>query len=511
MKLMMKIMSAVAVLMLFSAAYAEFDAGSYLRENVVEHKLPNGITVLMIDRGYSPTLALNIYFKAGSVDEDYNTTGAAHMLEHMFFKGSETYGTTDYPEERKLLGRIEAVGETIDYLKVNNPENVKLPHLEKQLQQLQAEHASYVAHSPYDRIYTELGGVGLNASTSKDVTGYYIQLPSVHLERWAEVESDRFKNPVMREYYPERENVIEERMMRYESRGIGGLFERFLAAAFIAHPYRHPVIGWGSVIPVMSLRDVRDFYSKYYIPSKMVITVVGMQDTDKTYEIIKKYFSDIPEGSEPRETPVREPEQRGERRVTYEFDANPYVIMGWHKPAHPHEDNYAFDVIAEILTGGSASLMQKSFIHERGIALSVDTWNGAPGVRYDNMFTVFGAPRAPHDVADLEDAILEKIEDLKQGVDPEDLERAVNRIETDMVFRLSTNSGLAGLIGRNHTVYGDWRYVSDYVKNIRAVTPDSIQAAAEKYLNRDNLTVAVMIRPDGSDVQDKSDKEENYK
>ena len=272
-----------------------------VEENVRTKTLHNGATVIAYNRGYSPTLALTISFKVGSVDESYRTAGAAHMLEHMLFKGTDKIGTKDYAREKKILDQIEKIGDGIDRLKMSNPADRRISPLEKQLKKLQDEAAKYIVSSPYDSIYTSIGAVGFNASTSRDRTSYYIELPASRLETWAELESERLRNPVMREFYQERRTVVEERLMRYDSKGVESLVERFIATAFMAHPYRHPVIGWASNVGFLSLRDVRAFYNEHYIPSLMTITVVGKQNPDNTIAVVEKYFGTLPARNEKRD------------------------------------------------------------------------------------------------------------------------------------------------------------------------------------------------------------------
>ncbi len=248
----LKVISLTLTILIFIAAGLSAkinDAGTYLKENVKTFKLSNGITLILLNRGYSPTLAFEIAFRVGSVNETYRTAGAAHMLEHMLFKGTDVIGTKDYKKEKVILKKIEAIGETLDKVRILNPDNVRISHLEKELKKLQKEQRKYVVNSPYDMIYTSNGGVGFNASTSKDMTGYYIELPSKKLKLWAKTESERLRKPVLREFYLERNNVIQERLMRYDSKGTGLLFESFIATAFQSHPYRHPIIGWRSNIP----------------------------------------------------------------------------------------------------------------------------------------------------------------------------------------------------------------------------------------------------------------------
>ncbi len=491
-KMLRRALALVMLTIPLSGIGAIRDAGDYLKKNVVTAKLKNGITVVLLDRGYAPVLAFEVAFRVGSVDESYRTAGAAHLLEHMLFKGTERLGTKDYGKERPILGRIEAVGETIDRLKLTDPGNLMLPGLEKELARLQKEHARYVESSPYDAIYTGEGGVGLNASTSRDRTGYYVQLPASKLELWAQVESERLIQPVFREFYLERSNVVQERLMRYDSIGTGLLFETFLAQAFLAHPYRHPIIGWRSNIPYLSLSEVRRFFREYYIPSRMTITIVGRQDVDETLKVVRKYFERIESRPDPAPVSIAEPAPMGERRVAIRFESSPYLIAGWHKPAFPSRDNFTCEVIAELLTGGKSSRLYRSLVIERRIASSVSAWDSAPGSRYGNLFTVFAAPMAPHTPEDLERALYEEMDRFFRDVSAGELRGVVNRIESEMVFGLATNRGLAGTLSYYQTVHGDWRYAATYLDRIRDVSVEDIRAMKDLYFTPPNRTVAIL-------------------
>lgn len=468
------------------------DVGSYFQERVVEKKLPNGITLLMMNRGYSPTLSLRISFRVGSSDESYNTIGAAHILEHMLFKGTETLGTKDYKKEKKILNRIEAIGETLDRLRLEHPESLSIPALEKELEMLQKDHESYTVSSPYDRIYTEIGGIGLNASTSKDMTGYYIQLPAEEIETWAKVESERLKNPVLREYYRERDNIIEERLMRTDSSGNGLLSEAFFAAAYSAHPYRHPVIGWASNIKYMSIHDIRRFYRDYYIPSRMTITIVGKQDVDETYRIVSKYFNDIKTGIDPGEVKILEPVQAGEKRVDVFFRSQPFLILGWKKPAAPDPADLAFDVISTAMGEGKSSRLYRSLVLDKKIASAVYTWNGAPGARYDNMFLVYAAPASGVSTEDLEREILKEISLFRKDVSEGELDRVKSIAESSFMFMMDSNESIAGHLSYYQTILKDWSYISRYTEDLNRVSVEDVQNAIDTYMIEKNRTVGIL-------------------
>ena len=471
---------------------AEIDTSKYLKERVVEKKLKNGITLLMMDRGFSSTLAFHISFRVGSVDESYNTSGAAHILEHMLFKGTSTLGTRDYNKERPILERIEAIGETIDRLRLENPNNGELKKLEAELRELEKQQDEFIISSPYDMLYTSNGGVGFNASTSKDMTGYYIQLPSDKIELWAQIESGRLKNPVFREYYKERDNIIEERLMRYQSGGDGLLYETFFSAAFSAHPYRHPTIGWESNIKYMSINDINRFYNTYYIPSRMTIIIVGKQNTEETYNTIKKYFESIEPKPDPGEVKVIEPEQRGEKRVDVYFKSKPSIMIGWKKPAAPMKDDYVFDIISSALGSGKSSRLYKSLVIDKKMASTVYTWSGAPGSRYGNLFIIYAAPIDGVSIEDLEKEIYSEMDRFRKEIDSSEIDKVFNLAESSYIFSLDSNSGIAWQLSYYQTVFKDWRYMINYLDNLKRISVNDIHTVYDKYIRDNNKTVAVL-------------------
>ena len=471
---------------------SEIDTTEYFKSKVVEKRLKNGIVLLMMDRGFSPTLAFHISFRVGSVDESYNTTGAAHILEHMLFKGTDKLGTKDYAKEKPILDRIEAVGETIDRLRLENPSNGEIPEFEAELKELQIENAKLTTSSPYDMLYTSNGGVMFNASTSRDMTGYYIQLPSDRIELWADTESARLKNPVFREYYSERNNVFEERLMRYQSSGDGLLQEAFFAAAYSAHPYRHPTIGWESNVKYMSINDIKKFYNTYYIPSRMTITIVGKQNPEETYKIIKKYFENLKPRPEPGEIKVIEPEQPGEKRINVYFKSRPSVIMGWKKPTAPSRHDYAFDIISSALGSGRSSRLYKSLVLEKKIASTVYAWNGAPGSRYTNMFMVYAAPVDGVSAETLEKEIYSQMQIFRNEVNTAEIDKVKNLAKSSFIFMLDNNDGIAGQLSYFQTVFRDWRYIADYLGNLNKVSIDEIKDSFDRYINDRNRTVGIL-------------------
>jgi len=278
--------------------------------------------------------------------------------------------------------------------------------------------------------------------------------------------------------------------MRTESDGSGLLFEKFLAAAFVAHPYRHPTIGWASGIPHLAISDVRNFYRKHYIPSRMTITIVGRQNTDQTYGVIKKYFESMKAVPETQPVAIKEPEQRGETRFDLYFESSPELVIGWHKPAFPSRDDVACDVMARILGTGRSSRLYKSLVLEKKIAASVDVWNGTPGERYDNLFIIHAEPATGVTVENLEKAIYAELGKMN-NVSADELARIRNSIESEMVFGLSSNEGLASLLSYYQTLTGDWSSVVQYLDAVRSITPGDV-ARVSTYLSPGKRTVGIL-------------------
>jgi len=469
--------------------------GFDLGKKVVKAKLKNGLTVLMLDRHVSPTVALYIRHLVGAVDETKGESGAAHLLEHMMFKGTTTIGTKNYSAEKILLEQIERAGFALDKekRKAKKADPVIIKTLSSQLKKLQTQHKQYFIANEIDRLYTENGGLDMNASTGQDVTTYNVSLPANKIELWARIETDRLLNPVFREFYTERDVVMEERRQRVESDPDGKLYEQFISTAYKTHPYGRPIIGWTEDLANLSPNSLRKIFAKYNAPEKIVIAVVGDINPADTLKLINKYFGRIPASPELKNTITAEPLQTEERRVSLIFDANPMMIMGFHKPTAPAYDDYVFDVLETILTKGRTSRMYNLLVTEMQIAESVSASNGMPGTRYPNLFTISAKPRHPHTNAELEVIILKEIEKLKtEPISDAELAKAKNQLKMGYIQSLDSNTELASTLSYYEVLLGDFRYFSNYLTTIEKVTGADIQKASQLYLNSKNRTIAVL-------------------
>jgi predicted Zn-dependent peptidase len=472
-----------------------------LEGRVKEYTLENGMKVLLLERHESPTLSFYIRFRAGAVDENMGMTGTAHLLEHMLFKGTKTLGTKNYAEEEKVLSRMDSIVLSLEAERSKGEKADKgfLRYLEDTLQKLQAEHKKWVVKDEIERLYSQNGAVGFNAFTSQDSTAYVVSLPSNRLELWARIESDRLLDPVLREFYSERDVVMEERRRSYDSKPQRKLMENFLAAAFMASPYGRPIIGWASDIQRLDKQATEEFFRTYYSPANTVLAVVGDVNPEEALPVIKKYFERIPRRVLPPPLKTGEPEQAGERRIQVETDANPQLIMGFHKPNAPHPDDAVCEIIEGILSYGRTSRLYRRLVEDEKIAVEASASNGFPGERYSNLFILSGTPRHPHTAEELEKALLRELEELKkEPVSDHDLQKIKNQIQTSFLRKLDSNSSLAYWLSYGQSLFGDWRYVIDRIKAYEKVNAEDVRRVARKYFIPKNRTLAILAKPSES-------------
>ena len=480
-----------------------------LVDRVVEQKLANGMIILMVERHQTPVVSLNMTFGVGGVNEQVGQTGLAHLYEHMAFKGTRTVGTKNYEKEQPVLEEWYRVGTELEQRqrdlarrgqeKLGSPEDrAVIERLQKRFTELQEQAGQFVAGNEMALLYQRQGGVGLNAATGKDLTRYMINLPANRLPLWAALEADRMAHPVLREFYKERGVVMEERRLRNDDSPSGLLYETFTSAAFRAHPYGIPTIGWESDILSLTPADTEAFFKAHYGPGNATIAIVGDIHPPDVMVLIEQTFGKIP--SAPPQPPIVtvEPPQRGERRVEVEFDAEPSVVIGFHKPALGHPDDYVFDVIDAVLGDGLTSRLYTNLVREKRIAASVNSDSNYPGVRSPNLFVLSATPLAPHTTADIEAAIYAELERLKtELVSAKELEKVLNNLDADLVRALRSNGGLASQLALYQTVAGDWRYVVKARDKIATVRPADIQRVAAEYFTKSNRTVATLVKKAG--------------
>lgn len=472
-------------------------AAQSLEGRVMQHQLANGMTLLLYERHQTPIISCRIYVDAGSANDALGQTGIAHITEHIAFKGTKTLGTTNYEAERALLAKLDELSQQIVEARENGEaaDQAKLKQLQEEFARAEEDAGKFIVSEAYSKIMEEHGGTDLNASTSRDSTEYFVSLPANRLELWMMLESDRLINIVPREFYKERSVIMEERRMRTDASPMGTLIEQFLATAFIAHPYGFPGIGWASDIENITVPQLMQFYDTYYAPSNMTVAIVGDIQPQETIRLAEKYFGQLPAKLDAPKIRTIEPKPVGERRVEVEWDANPYLLIGYHRPNVRHKDDLVFDVISFLLSNGRTSQLYQHLVEDQQIAASVDTAASYPGQKYPNLFLFVGVPLAPHTLQELEDAMYEEIEQLKTTpVEDNELQKVINNVEASFINSLASNEGLAENLAFSHEVLGDWRALERQVEQIKAITADDVMRVAKTYFTKDNRTVAWLVK-----------------
>jgi zinc protease len=416
--------------------------GVWASDTLVVHQdsLANGLKILTLEKPGLPLVSFQVWYRVGSRNERPGITGISHLLEHMMFKGTDRVG----PEE-------------------------------------------------FSRIVQKHGG-NCNAFTSEDYTAYYENISTEFIHIAMELESDRMANLKLdpAEFGPERNVVKEERRLR-ENSPYGHLFEQLNAAAYIAHPYGWPVLGWMSDLEAMTSEDLAQYYRTYYAPDNATCVIVGDIKRKDAVAMVAKHFGQIPAGriKRPRVSTV-EPPQLGERRVKVVADVRmPIVAMGYHIPAVGHRDIYALEVLSNILSQGESSRLHRKLVYEEQLALFAGGYSESqtdPG-----LFLFYSAPLEGKTTEQLEAAIIGELDKvLREGVTSRELQKSKNQLEADFIFRQQRNNGLAIQIGSAQTQLS-WRYLNSYLANIRRVTNQDIMAVARRYFQENNRTVATLV------------------
>ncbi len=489
-------------LLAVAAATATFMAPSAAAQDLRDfearttvHVLPNGWTFILVRRPEAPVFSFETLVDAGSAQEVTGITGLAHMFEHMAFKGTHDIGTRDYPAEQKAIDALEAAYQAYQAERLSpRPDEKKVQALYAEFKKKNDEADRYVVKNEFDDILSSAGGVGLNAFTAADETGYFYSLPANKAELFAYLESDRFAQPVFREFYKERDVVLEERRLRTESQPVGRLIEQLVTTAFIAHPYQHPTVGWSSDLHAFTLTDARRFFDKYYVPANLVTVVVGDIDPKTFVPLLDEYFGRIPARPRPEALRTVEPPQIAERTVVLEDPSQPFYLEAYHRPAASDPDNEVYDAIDDILTYGRASRLYRSLVRDQKTAIQVQSFSGFPGEKYPTLWAVLAVPAVGSSDEKVQAGLRTELERLKrEDVTDEELARFKTRARADLVRSLRTNGGIASRFADAWHIHGDWRDVFRNLDRIEKVTKADIRRVASRTFEKTNRTVAMIV------------------
>jgi len=468
-----------------------------IKLEVKEHVLSNGLKILMIPKPGVPRVVCHIYYKVGSINERPGITGIAHVHEHMMFKGTKIMGVTDFAADDAINKKIDELMDKIyreKYWKRNGDQQ-KIAEWQKQAEELMKEEKKYIIKDHLWETYMKNGGTGLNASTSDEVTGYYVTLPANKVELQMLLEADRMMNSYFREFYSEKDVVMEERRLS-ENRPGYFFSEQVRAAFYTASPYHWNVIGWMDDLKKMTKRDLIEFHNKYYVPNNAVAVYVGDFKPEEIIRLAEKYFGPIPRGEDIEPIRTSEPPQYSHKRMYGTGPGMPYLQMWFHIPPEGDPDVPALNILASILSGETGrlnrTLVQQKDVAIRATAMSRPQW-------YVGAFTFNVIPKLQKGInpEDLEKDIWEELEKVKkEGVTEEELQKAKNKTEATFIRSLESPMFLAMRVGRAELNRG-WRSLIEDLEAMKKVTSDDVKRVATKYFVRDNCLVAIYSRGQG--------------
>lgn len=467
-------------------------------KQVHQRTLPNGLTVLVVPRRGSATLHFAIAFGVGGVDEPEGRSGIAHLYEHMAFKGTPRIGTRNWAKERRLLARLDELDEARKAEEARPaPGAGRIARLTKDFDRTEAAAEKLVVPNELDEIYQRNGAKGLNAYTSKDATVYIVNLPANRLKLWTAIEGERVRTPVLRQFYRER-NVVLEEMRRCEDLPSWRLYDALCLHAYAAHPYRTPIIGFKSDVERMTRRDLESFFRSRYRPERAVAVIVGAIEPEAAFRAVAGAFGSWRAGGPPpRPLSTVEPEQRGERRAVEHMDANPQVGMAWPIPTWGHPDKAALDALAGVLGKGDSSRLHVALVKEQQLAVNVFAYPDYPGERFARLFLVAAVPRDPHGPEACERAIDGEIDRLiAGGVSAREMEKTANAMEADIFKGLTDSASLASGLAHSQAVTGDWKKPLELVTVLRALKPDDLVRVAKTYMVPAKRSVVTIRKPE---------------
>ena len=500
----------------FGFATAALVAEQKAEVPVGEFTLANGMKFLVVSRPSQATVMGGWVAHVGSANERPGITGVAHFFEHMMFKGSRIVGTTDAVRDQEIMLEQEKLQEKIrsEYARqrarfrkgeIDDPfapanRTPELEKLEADFQKLVEEQRALTVKDEFDKIYTEAGASGMNATTNSDSTIYFITVPANKIELWFWMESERLLQPVFREFYSERDVVQEERRLRVESTPTGRFDEQLNAMFWTSHPYKWDAIGWMSDLKTLSMTDAQDFFSTYYAPGNLTAALVGNITLPEAKALAEKYFGRIPPSGKPVPDIVTlEEKQLAEKRMNAECDCQPQVSVQFHTVPFEHKDQYALDVVQSLLNGQTGRL-RKSLVLDQQIASSASA--GQQSQRWNGSFFLAAETKGEATPAALEAALWAELDKLRaEPVPMDELAKVKNQIVAES-YRNLENPFFLLLQLLFYDGWGDWKYLNEWSAKTLAVTPEDVQRVAKQYFSVENRTVASYNRKAGSAAEE---------
>lgn len=462
-------------------------------QRVTEFRLDNGMKFVVLERHQAPVVSFLTYANVGGADEPDGKTGVAHFLEHLAFKGTTRIGTMDYGAEKPLLDQLDQLAGQIQTAKANG-QTAEVSKLQAEFARVEAEATRLVKQNEIGRIVQQAGGVGLNANTSAEATRYFYSFPSNKLELWMSLESERFLEPVFREFYKEKEVILEERRLRTENSPIGQMVEAFLDKAFQVHPYRRPVIGYDKDIRALTRQDVQTFFETHYAPNNLTIAIVGDVNPTEVKRLAATYFGRFTAKPAPPEVIAAEPPQTETREVTLTLNSQPWYLEGYHAPALKNPDHVVYDIIGDILSNGRTSRLYKALVEKQQIALTAQGNTGFPGNKFPNLMLFYVMTAPGHRVDEVAQSLKTEIDRLKtELVSAQELDRVKTQSRANLLRSLTSNMGMAQSLLEYEVKTGSWRNLFREIDQIEAVTVQDIQRVAQATFVPQNRTIGRLL------------------
>jgi predicted Zn-dependent peptidase len=461
---------------------------------VVEHRLENGWLFLLLPRHDAPVVSFETYVAAGAVHDPAGLSGMAHLVKNMLFKGSARLGSRDWAAESAALAEVDAAHAAWALALAEGAPQAQSA-ARTRLESARRRAAELVLSEEFSRVLEDAGcGASLNAYTDEDSTRFVVSLPSNQLEKWCWMESERFRAPVFREFYVERDALLEDRLGRVETDALGRLSEELRASAYGDHPLGRPVLGTEASLRRFDRPTALAFFRERYGARSLTTSIVGDFDPGALLALLDAYFESVPQGPAQLPAPPPVPEPQGERRVFVAFDAEPVLAVAWHVPPKAHPDSPAVELAVRLLGYARSSRLEKHLIRDTGLASELFANPAWQGDRYAALATVRCVPNTGVPPEDVERALYQELEGLREsGPSREELAGAKRVAAADHIRSLRSNAAIAAGLNDCQVECGDWREFFDTDKRLSAVTNADVQRVLRTWFDPARRSVATIV------------------
>lgn len=480
---MTKLRLVFAALAIFAASQP---AGAYTHRfetvegdptNTLLYTLPNGLKLYMSVNKDEPRIQTYIAVRVGGKNDPAETTGLAHYFEHLMFKGTEKFGTSDYQAEKPYLDAIEQLFETYR----TTTDSLQRAEIYHQIDSLSYQASLIAIPNEYDKLMASIGANGTNAYTSTDVTCYVENIPSNQIENWAKIQADRFQNPILRGFHTELETIYEEKNMSLTNDARKS-YEAILAALYPLHPYgTQTVLGTQEHLKNPSITNVKNYHKTWYVPNNMAICVAGDFDPDQMANIVEKWFGamqpnpQLPALDFPEQPQITAPIEKKVKGIDAE-----QIYLAWRTPAAADKDAQTVQIMAEVLQNGKCGLIDLNITTpQRLLSSGAFVYDMADG----GALIVTARPKAGQSLDDARSILLAEIENLRNGNFDESLIPAiVNNAKLQLQSVIESNQGRASTFVDAFVNGQEWKDVVADIRALDNITKDDVVKAANKYL-----------------------------